>query len=138
MAEMSASTGVRNTTAANPRWLPDAERVRNVLRSTTTAHRLHADEQRSLLELLDKYELNDKDEGCVIFSQPQQCHCHEVDVEEQRLALQRQKRKQEGMLTQLQTQQNALPSADQLADINARIASARKQVAELDGQIAAL
>lgn len=137
MAAASTSSGVLNTSTANPRWLPDAERVRKVLRSATTAHRLHADEQRSLLELLDKYEIDANDNGSVIFSQPQQCYCYEVDVEEQRLALQRRRTKVNRDIELLTIQQRALGAAA-AQEVSARLKLAQDALADIDRDLAAL
>jgi hypothetical protein len=137
MAAASASSGVLNTTAANPRWLPDAERVRKVLRSTTTAHRLDADEQRSLLKLLDTYEIDANDNGAVIFTQPQQCYCYDTtDVEEQQLALQRQQRTCQRQLELLRIQLKAFSDDSNGAlDVHARIEQSEADLARLTQEL---
>lgn len=89
----SEGSGVLQKACANPRWLPDVERIRRRLRKVSTPHRLDPSQQQSLLKLLEQNEVTaNNDNGCVLFVQTQVCHCHEVDLEEERLALERQLR----------------------------------------------
>jgi hypothetical protein len=138
VAAESAGAGVRNTVVANPRWLPGMERVRKIRRSLKSAHRLSRDEQTSLLQLIEEHELTDEGRGNVVFTQTQVCICHDRDFQEERLALQRQRKKQARMLELLRVQQRALLTAADAGDIEERVAKAQEVLSEMDGKLAAL
>jgi hypothetical protein len=136
--EESASTGVRNTAVANPRWLPGLERVRFIRRTLKSLHRLNRDEQASLLELIEKHELTAEGKGNVIFTQSQVCICHQRDFEEERLALMRQRKKQERIIELLHVQRQAMLTEAAAAEVEERISNAKAVLAEMDGKLAAL
>lgn len=90
LAQHAETAGVLNQEEANPRWLPGPRRVAECLRSVSSPHRMHTDEQRSFFALAESLLLTDQNPtGTVLFIQSQICCCYDVDVDEQRLSLER-------------------------------------------------
>jgi hypothetical protein len=145
----SEGSGVLQKACANARWLPDVERIRRRLRKVSTPHRLDPSQQQSLLKLLEQNEVTaNNDNGCVLFVQTQVCHCHEVDLEEERLALERQLRNAKRAIERLsQAVHNAEKSletdtcdaaASTLASSQRDLDEAVKREADLSKQLANL
>ena len=69
-------------TIANPRFLPDRERIRQRVKKLSRPKLLHANEERGLPEFIQQRLFSaDRPDGCIIFYQPLECMCMEADVD---------------------------------------------------------
>jgi hypothetical protein len=101
---------------------------------------MHADEQQSFFALADSLLLtNDNPEGTILFSQSQVCCCYSVDVDEQKLSLQRRIRNAEQLARSLATSAHRVEVDDASPQhLQQQLLEAQQLVESLTKELAAL